>query len=166
MRHTDMHFLNKLTPGFVRFEASPAGGRLIFSDQTLSAIYVNVPASPAFAGSPAKELFDRLTELKIKYSTAWLPNSRPPSESAFQNARDFVLTLPLNRITKPAIHVASDGEVNFQWSGPDFQIDLGFYGNGRFSFYATKIGSAPIIGDEVPVKQGIPQPLVDFASTV
>jgi hypothetical protein len=166
MSYTDIHFLNTVTPGFVRFDASPAGGRLIFSDQTPYAIYVSVPANQAFAGSPAKELFDRLTELKSKYSTAWLPYSRPPNEGAFQNARDFVLTLPLNRIAKPAIHVASDGEVNFQWSGPDFQIDLGFYGNGKFSFYATKTGCAPVIGDEVPVKQGIPQPLVDFASAV
>jgi hypothetical protein len=110
-------------------------------------------------------LFDRLNVLKAKYSSAWLPDSIPAKESAFQNARDFVLTLPLNRILKPAIHVASDGEVNFQWIGPDFQIDLGFYGDGNFSFYGAKAGSKPILGDEVPVKQGIPKELADFAST-
>jgi hypothetical protein len=163
MRHTNIDFLNTLAPGFVRFDARPAGASLVILDQTPYAIYVNVPANYS---NPTKELFDRLTELKTKYSTAWLPNSRPPNDGAFQNARDFVLTLPLNRILKPAIHIASDGEVNFQWSGPDFRIDLGFYGDGKFSFYAAKEGCEPIIGEEVPVKEGIPKGLVDFASGV
>ena len=166
MRHTNIDFLNTLTPGFVRFDASRAGGSLVVLDQTPYAIYVNVPANYDFARSPTKELFDRLSELKTKYSTASLPNSTLPNESAFQNARDFVLTLPLHRIAKPAIHVASDGEVNFQWSGSDFQIDLGFYGNGKFSFYAAKEVCEPIVADEVPVKDGVPKGLVDFASAV
>ncbi len=166
MRHTNIDFLNTLTPGFVRFDASPAGGSLVVLDQTAYAIYINVPANYDFAHTPTKDLLDRLTELKKKYSTVSLPNSTLPSESAFQNARDFVLTLPLNRIEKPAIHVASDGEVNFQWSGPDFQIDLGFYGNGKFSFYGAKEGREPILGDEVPVKDGVPNDLVNFASAV
>jgi hypothetical protein len=168
MRHTNLEFLTILTPGVVRFDAPIAEASLVVVDQTPYAIYVNVPtyySNPTYS-NPTKELFDRITELRAKYLTAWLPNSKAPNETAFQNARDFVLTLPLNRIVKPAIHVASDGEVNFQWSGPDFQIDLGFYGNGKFSFYAAKEGYEPIIGDEVSVKEGIPKSLVDFASGV
>nr|HEV7952888.1 hypothetical protein [Candidatus Acidoferrales bacterium] len=64
-----------------------------------------------------------------------------------------------------SIHVASDGEVNFRWSGSDFQIDLGFYGDDKFSFYGEKTGLAPIFGDDTPVKDGIPRALVDLAST-
>jgi hypothetical protein len=166
MRHTNTEFLNTLAPPLVRFDASPAGGSLVINDQTPYAIYLNVPANYDFGRNPTKELFDRLSELKRKYSLASLPNSTLPSDSAFQNARDFVLTLPLTQIVKPAIHVASDGEVNFQWSGPDFQIDLGFYGDGKFSFYGAKEGCEPIVGDEVSVKDGIPRGLVDFASAV
>jgi hypothetical protein len=164
MRPTSINFLNTLSPGCVRFAAPPAGGSLVILDQAPYAIYVSVPAN--FERNPTKDLFDRLTELKKKYSTAWLPNSTPPNDAAFQNARDFVLTLPLNRIAEPAIHVASDGEVNFQWSGPDFQIDLGFYGNGKFSFYGAKQGQAPILGDDVAVKDGVPDGLIDIASAV
>src|SRR5258706_5105467 len=162
MRKRNIDFQNILTPGIVRFEDAPTGGLVLY--QTPYAIYVSVPANCVFASSPTKELFDRLSELKKKYSTPSLPNAVLPSESAFQNAKDFVLTLPLNRIIQPAIHVASDGEVNFQWSGPDFQIDLGFYGDGKFSYYAAKKGCTPILGDEVPVKDGIPKNVVDFAS--
>jgi hypothetical protein len=170
MRHTNVDFLNTLTnapaPVYLRFDASSAGGSLVVLDQSAFAVYINVPPNYAFASSPTTDLLDRLAELKTKYSTVWLPNSTRPSDNAFQNAKDFVSTLPLQQMVKPAIHVASDGEVNFQWSGPDFHIDLGFYGNGKFSFYGAKEGHAPIIRDEVPVKDGIPRDLVDFASAV
>lgn len=174
MRRTNTDFLNTLVntpaPVYVRFDASPVGGSLVVRDESGYVVHINVPANYDFANSfvssPTTELLDRLAELKTKYSTVWLPNSTRPNDNAFQNAKDFVSTLPLNQIVKPAIHVASDGEVNFQWSGPDFHIDLGFYGNGRFSFYGAKKGHKPIIGDDVPVKDGIPKGLVDFASEV
>lgn len=168
MRYTNADFWNTFTPApiYLRFDTPPNGGSLIVRDQADNQICINVPANYAFANRPTAALLDRLAELKSKYSTAWLPYSTPPNENAFQNARDFVSTLPLSRMAKPAINVASDGEVNFQWSGVGFHIDLGFYGNGKFSFYGAKEGRAPIIGDDVPVKDGIPTDLADFASTV
>jgi hypothetical protein len=169
MRHTNVDFQNTFTnapaPVYLRFDASSAGS-LVVLDQTRYLVYFDAAANYEISSSPKVDLLGRLAELKTKYSTAWLPNSTRPNDSAFQNARDFVLTLPLNRIVKPAIHVASDGEVNFQWSGPDFHIDLGFYGNGKFSFYGSKDGSQPILGDDASVKEGIPKGLVDLASAV
>ncbi len=172
MRPTDTDFLNALAntpaPIYVKFDASPGLGSLVVRDESGYTFQVNVPSNIDFANvfvsSPTTDLLDRLAELKTKYNTVWLPNSTRPKDDAFQNAKDFVSTLPLNRIVKPAIHVASDGEVNFQWSGPDFHIDLGFYGDGRFSFYGAKKGHKPIVGDEVPVKDGIPKLLEDIAS--
>jgi hypothetical protein len=174
MRHTNTDFLNALVntpaPVYVRFDASPVGGSLVVRDQSGYVVNIDVPANydftNGFVSSPTTDLLDRLTELKKKYSTVWLPNSTRPTDDAFQNAKDFVSTLPLNRIVKPSIHIASDGEVNFQWAGPDFHIDLGFYGNGKFSFYGAKKGHEPITGDEVPVKDGIPEDLAKFAAAV
>lgn len=120
-------------------------------------------ASPA-EELPTKDLYDRLDQLKIRYSQPYLPNSIHPKEAAFQDARDFILKLPLTRIRTPTINVASDGEVNFEWKGNDFKIDLGFYGNRKFSYYASKSGSAPLLGDDIPVKAGPPDELVSFAS--
>lgn len=172
MRRTDADFLNGLAnapaPVYVRFEASPILGALIVRDQSGYQFQVNVPAniefSETYVSSPTTELLDRLAELKKRYATSWLPHSKQPRDDAFQNAKEFVSTLPLNRIVKPTIHVASDGEVNFQWAGPDFHIDLGFYGNGRFSFYGEKTGRKPLVGDEVPVGNGIPKELEDIAA--
>jgi len=127
-----------------------------------SRIEINqIVANPA---TPAKDLFDRLYFLNNRYATPFFPDSEPPSSLAFDDARDFILTLPLTLITQPSIYVASDGEVNFQWSGDDFKIDLGFYGDGKFSFYAEKAGHASVVGDDLPVGVGLPSNVVGFAA--
>lgn len=112
----------------------------------------------------AKELLDRLRDLKTKYSSPYFPDSIPPSDKAFEDAMAFILSLPLNTIIQPAIHIASDGEVNFEWSHGDAKIDLGFYGDGTFSFYGAKEGEGRIFGDAVPVKNGVPTELLKIAS--
>ena len=53
--------------------------------------------------------------------------------------------------------------MNFEWKGQDFHIDLGFYGDQTFSYYATKSGQKPLLGDDIPIKNGIPKELIDFA---
>lgn len=164
MNNIEISFTNSFAPaGFVRYGVSLTEAPLQFY-QTPDAIYVSVAANAAFVVNPTKDLLDRIADLKKRYSHRWLSNSATPSDAAFQNARDFVLTLPLNQISRPAIHVASDGEVNFHWDGPDFNIDLGFYGNGLFSYYGAKDGIAPVVGEAVPVKDGAPPRLLEIAS--
>jgi|SRR5271156_2215670 len=163
MRGTNFNFVNSLvSSAFV--ELSPVASGCIFFDKSSYVVDVSMPVLFDVSNNPTKELFDRLRDLKARYATGSMPDSTPPSEKAFQDAKDFILTLPLAQIVKPAIHVASDGEVNFHWAGPDFQIDLGFYGDERFSFYGAKEGHDPILGDDVSVKDGIPKALVGFAS--
>src|SRR5271165_2604107 len=129
-----------------------------------SEIRISSLVSVPCPSTPTKDLFDRLAFLNRRYRKPFLPGSTAPTDAAFEDAKSFVLTLPLAKIKSPAIHVASDGEVNFQWSGPDFKIDLGFYGNGKFSYYAAKAGQTPIIGDEVLVDSGLSQDLINFTS--
>jgi hypothetical protein len=163
MRNIDMTFLNTIAPaGLVGYDVAPADTVMFY--HTPYAIYVNVPANATLADSPTKDLLDRITALKTTYSKAWLPDSVAPTDVAFQNARDFVTTLPLSYIAKPDIQVASDGEVNFHWAGADYHIDLGFYGNGKFSYHGAKVGGPPILGDDVSVKEGAPKSLLDLAS--
>jgi hypothetical protein len=136
---------------------------ILTADQGISVISCSIPAADT---NPTKDLFDRLRDLKAKYSSPWLPGSLAPKESAFENAKQFVRTMPLMQIVNPSIHVAADGEVTFEWKQDKFHIDLGFYGDNTFSYYATKIGQEPLFGDELPVEQGIPQELVAVASVV
>lgn len=153
---------NASFPAIVRFQGLPPTNALLVVNAASDAIYIEVPSIDVTI-NPTKELFGRLNELKTIYSKAWLPGSVEPSARAFQDAKDFIVTLPLAKMAKPEIHIASDGEVNFQWTGADFQIDLGFYGNQKFSFYGEKKGQQPIIGDDAAVKDGIPSALVNFA---
>src|ERR1700741_745971 len=139
--------------GFTFLESIPALVRAYVPDKSTFTVAGNQIlfsyVSPA-EELPTKALYDRLDELKTRYSQQYLPNSIAPKETAFRDARDFILKLPLTRIAKPTINIASDGEVNFEWKGNDFKIDLGFYGNQKFSYYAVKSGSAPLLGDDIP----------------
>ena len=140
------------------------GYSYVLNVQAPSQIRINSLLPAPCAQTPTKDLFDRLNVLSGKYRKPFLPGSTPPSDQAFEDAKTFILTLPLTKIKNPCIHVAADGEVNFQWSGSDFKIDLGFYGDGKFSFYAAKAGRAPIIGDEVLVDSGLSNDLISFAA--
>jgi hypothetical protein len=155
-------FLNT-GPAIVRAYSPEKASFIMTTDQSISIIACSIPAADI---NPAKDLFDRLAELKTRYSIAWIPGGLPPKESAFAEARSFVRTLPLMQIINPSVHVAADGEVTFEWKEDNFQIDLGFYGNNTFSYYATKIGQEPLFGDDIPVGRGIPKELVDFASVI
>jgi hypothetical protein len=120
---------------------------------------------PSFAIAPrdyAKELLDRLRNLEALYSIPYLPDSISPTAKAFEDAKAFVLKLPLNQITDPTINVASDGEVNFDWSNDDYKIDLGFYGNGKYSFYGRS-HEREASGDDVSIEHLIPNDLLDLA---
>jgi len=152
---------------FAFWESAPALVSAYVPDKSIFVITENQIlfsyASPT-EESPTKALYDRLNDLKIRHSQPYFPNSKTPRETAFQDARDFILKLPLMRIAKPSINIASDGEVNFEWKGSDFKIDLGFYGNQKFSYYAVKNGLAPLLGDDIPVNAGPPEELLSFAA--
>ena len=144
----------------VRAYAPERAHFIMTADQVISVLPCSIPSAES---TPTKDLFDRLRDLKGRYSEIWIPNTVAPKEAAFQDAKSFVLTLPLTQIIKPSIHIAGDGEVNLEWKGQDFHIDLGFYGDQTFSYYATKSGQKPLLGDDIPIKNGIPKELIDFA---
>jgi hypothetical protein len=79
------------------------------------------------------------------------------------DAESFILKLPLNRTGMPAINVASDGEVNFSWSGVNTHIDLGFFGNGTYSYYGRG-GGAEVVGEDVAAKSDVPKDLLKIAA--
>lgn len=116
------------------------------------------PASQFSA--PLKVALDRLKELrKTPPSERW-PMAKWPSEIAFQDAERFLKLAPLNLIPLPEIHLAADGEVNFLWKQGNIHVDLGFYGDGLFSFYAESDSARDIYGDDLSVEHGVPDELI------
>jgi hypothetical protein len=85
-----------------------------------------------------------------------------PTARAFIDAATFAKSTNLNATPLPDIYLASDGEINFLWKNVGVHIDLGFYGNGRFSYYAEGSGTAPLYGDDLGVAGGMPVQLLEL----
>jgi hypothetical protein len=114
----------------------------------------------------AKELLNRVRYLRDAYVTPFQPGGVVPNAQAFKDAEIFILKLPLNRTEMPTINVASDGEVNFCWSNSDgAHIDLGFFGNGTYSYYARGGTGLEIMGEKIDTKNMVPDELINIASS-
>jgi hypothetical protein len=124
---------------------------------------ITIPVAESLTRDYAKELLDRLRYLKGTYIKPYGPGSVLPAAQAFNDAESFILKLPLNRTGMPTINVASDGEVNFCWSNDQARIDLGFFGNGTYSFYGSS-GGNEVVGEEVAADSPVPTDLLKIAS--
>lgn len=117
-----------------------------------------------------REPYDRFEALieKVRsfqsYDKGWDgANADPICQSAIENAEKF---LRANReslaFSDFDISIASDGEVNFYWKNSIGAIDLGFYGDGTYSYYARKSGGFEYFGDSVEVSRVLPVEIVDI----
>jgi len=60
-------------------------------------------------------------------------------------------------IEKPIISLAADGEIAFLWALPDFRLDLGFYGDGTYSYYGRSSTGKDFMSDEEPIDTPLPE---------
>ena len=111
----------------------------------------------------AKDALDRVRYLKNTYVRPHQPGATLPTAQAFKDAEAFILKLPLNRTGMPTINIASDGEVNFCWSGGPTRVDLGFFGNGTYSYYAQS-GQDESTGENIKAQDDVPTELLKIAS--
>lgn len=98
----------------------------------------------------------RIAELRRTPEGERVPWSTWPDERAFSDARTFVLAWPSDAVLTPDIGLADDGEVNFLWEAADVSADIGFYGDGTFSFYAKGGDGKEYFGDDIPAHEGLP----------
>jgi len=95
------------------------------------------------------------------YTAGWDGHgAAEPTPQALFDAESFVRRLPLDRIHSPHVSLAADGEVNFLWILPAVRLDLGFYGDGFYSFYALTAKGREFTADETPVSQSLPGELL------
>src|ERR1700682_1723472 len=124
---------------------------------------ITIPVLETITRDYAKELLNRVRYLRGAYVSPIEAGGVAPSMNAFQDADSFILKLPLNRTGMPTINVASDGEVNFCWSNAQSRIDLGFFGNGTYSYYGSG-GGNEVIRDDVAANSPVPADLLEIAS--
>lgn len=104
----------------------------------------------------------RLTDLYSTPESERWPDADWPFFAAFDDAWQFTNRLPENLKESPHISLADDGEVNFAWSGGAIYIDLGFYGDGTFSYYGRDCDGRESFGDDIPVTSPLPEELVSL----
>lgn len=101
----------------------------------------------------------RLKETVVANRKTW---AKWPQDAVFDDAIDFVESWVDHAIRTPDIGISDDGEVNFLWKCADGHVDLGFYGDGTFSYYARDTEGKEITADEIPVCKGINEELMSF----
>ncbi|MEB3438218.1 hypothetical protein [Pseudomonas sp. A2] len=84
--------------------------------------------------------------------------AKVPAGSAIDEAEQFASSvLPTGDFQLPAVTAAADGEVNFSWRNLQGYIDLGFYGDGSYSFYAKTAAGEEFMSDESSVTEQLPE---------
>ena len=116
------------------------------------------PATSPLKPSPAHRLLKKLEALRETPEEDRWPDW--PDAQAFEDARAFVLRLPLTSIPLPDIGLADDGEVNFLWKDGGVHVDLGFYGTHTFSYFAQGKDGRKIYGEEARVSEGLPAKII------
>lgn len=107
---------------------------------------------------PDITVLSRIRELGT-YENGWnRPDSVAPSFTTVNDAEQFARALDLNSIHLPNIGAADDGEITFLWNlGDGFYMDLGFVGNGSYSYFARLPNGEEIIIDKAPIKLPLPE---------
>jgi hypothetical protein len=100
------------------------------------------------------------------YAAGWDGlGSVPPSRRTLKEAEVFARYLfGLGRIDAPYISPSSDGEVNFYWKTNNLLLDLGFFGDGTYSYYARLPNGRELIEDEAPLDKTLPSEVIDLIS--
>ncbi|MGO0702708.1 hypothetical protein [Pseudomonas paracarnis] len=84
-----------------------------------------------------------------------------PAAQAADDAEFFAIYNLRRRDTRaPKISAASDGEINFSWKNEKGLIDLGFFGDGSYSYYAKLSTGEEFISDESGIKEALPSELL------
>jgi hypothetical protein len=97
------------------------------------------------------------------YHSGWNHlDSVAPSRATINDAERFARNLELSSIHLPHISAADDGEINFWWDRDGLYIDLGFFGDGSYSFYARLPNGKEITEDEAPIAQSLPSELLSL----
>ncbi len=106
------------------------------------------------------KMIARVRELAF-YKIGWDGfDGQPPSKEAIDEAEKFIISLSKYNISEPSISLASNGEINFYWKNSDFLLDLGFFGEGVYSYYAKKSSGEEYIQDDIKIDAPLPKTII------
>jgi hypothetical protein len=90
------------------------------------------------------------------------PGSLAASQKAVDDAEAFARQLfGFPDMEMPNIGLAADGEINFYWKNGDIALDLGFFGDGTYSYFAEGSDGQSYSGDNILVDEKLPDVLLN-----
>jgi hypothetical protein len=98
------------------------------------------------------------------YESEWNgPGTVAPTPSTVHDAAVFLRYLFGHSLGMPPhITASGDGEINFYWKREGFILDLGFQGDGFYSYYADLPNGHEMMEDAAALSQPLPQEIVTF----
>lgn len=89
-------------------------------------------------------------------------DSKKPDLRSLDEAAAFACRiLSRSAILEPIISPATDGEVSFFWESSHITLDLGFYGDGSYSFYAKTEDGEEFFGDHYSIDVELPSKIYE-----
>lgn len=102
------------------------------------------------------------------YANDWNgPGTLAPTHATIEDAESFTCYLfSLGPIMTPHICASGDGAIDFYWKQNGFTLDLGFAGDGSYSYYANLPNGQEMIEDEAALNEHLPQSIVDLITNI
>jgi hypothetical protein len=102
----------------------------------------------------------RIRELGM-YEDGWDGgHAKAPNSATVRDAELFARLLFSVETSPPHVSLATDGEINFLWILPSIRLDLGFYGDGTYSYYGCTSTGEEFLADETSIHTRLPQRLL------
>jgi hypothetical protein len=118
--------------------------------------------SPVLLSARFKILSDRIDDLG-KYEDGWDgAEGKAPSKKAVNESKRFAELLTSESIQLPQISLATDGEINFFWHLPGILLDLGFFGDGTYSYYGKCDNGKEFLEDDRAYDKILPKEIIDL----
>ena len=111
--------------------------------------------------SVTEKLIAQLEEIQQTSADKRWPGAVWPNSEAFNEAKMFIRSLP-DFAPMPNMGLADDGEVNFLWKNDGIHIDLGFYGEGTYSYFARDKNGQKFHGDDSLPSKGLPSEIIKW----
>ena len=114
------------------------------------------------ADRTAMQMLARIQALGT-YSHGWDgAEGKAPTHAAITDAERFTRILMRDDVYAPHISLATDGEINFLWMLPHLRLDLGFYGDGTYSYYGKTAAGDEFLVDDTSVGTPLPEQILQL----
>lgn len=78
------------------------------------------------------------------------------TSTAVDEAERFARSIDWRHHAVPAVSLTEDGEINLLWQTEALYLDLGFVGDGTYTFYGKSSDGQTFLGDDLPIGDPLP----------